>query len=258
MLQRVFKDGRLIYYREEATAEHWDKVWKKEDTQSLFAQAEQGQLGYYENIFPRHLHREGKVLEAGSGLGQFVIALRKRGFDAEGVDYATETIKFLNKQYPDIPFRVGDVTKLDVADGYYSGYISLGVMEHIESGPQSFLKEAHRIIRPGGIACISVPYLNFIRRFKARLGFYNDRNPSEPFYQYVYSKKEFKKILEASGFKVVATYQYGGYKGVKDELPLLTKIFTWPQGWRLRNWLMNSGWVNSHNGHMMMYVAERI
>lgn len=137
-VEYVYKDGRLAYYRQAATADHWDKVWQRQDTQQLFADAKQGELGYYEYIFPHYLPKAGKILEAGSGLGQFVIALRQRGYDAEGVDYAKETIKFLNEKFPGQPFRVGDVTHLDVPDGFYSGYISLGVMEHIKEGPTRF------------------------------------------------------------------------------------------------------------------------
>lgn len=255
--QPVFRDGRLVYYRQKADAGHWDRVWEAQDTQALFAEAEKGELGYYEKIFPTHLPKQGRILEAGCGLGQFVVALRVRGFEVEGVDYAAQTIQELQKRFPQIPFRVGDVTRLDAPDGYYRGYISLGVMEHLEEGPDLFLNEAHRVIEKGGIACISVPYVNFLRRLKARLGLYRGDANVLPFYQYAYSAKEFSQILEQAGFDVVATYQYGGYKGVKDELPFLTKAFEWPQGWRLRKWLMNSKWMNRHNGHMMMYVARR-
>lgn len=257
--QRTFTNGRLVYYRQAATAQHWDSVWKTQDTERLYVEAAKGELDYYTEIFPRHLPKSGKILEAGCGLGQYVIALRQRGYDAEGVDYAADTIRFLNERFPDQPFRVADVTAMDVPDGYYHGYISLGVMEHLPEGPQLFLKECHRILANDGVACISVPYLNLLRRFKARLGLY--RRPgseSLPFYQYVYSAKEFTQLLKQHGFEVIARYQYGGYKGVKDELSWLSTVFEWPQGWRLRKWLMNSKWLNAHNGHMMMYVASKV
>lgn len=233
-VQRVFKDGRLIYYSQHADAGHWDRVWETQDAQTLFAEAKKGSLGHYEEIFPKHLPREGRILEAGCGLGQLVIALRTRGYDAEGVDYAAQTIRELKTRFPDVPFREGDVTNLDVSDGYYSGYISLGVMEHLENGPEPFLREAHRVLTVGGIACISVPYMNYLRRVKARIGYYRGNPKLLPFYQYAFSAKEFSRILEGAGFEVIAKYQYSGYKGVKDELPLVTKIFEWPQGWRLR------------------------
>lgn len=182
--QRSYANGRLVYYRQAADAQHWDAVWKSQDTERLYAEAAKGELDYYTEIFPRHLPRTGKILEAGCGLGQFVIALRQRGYDAEGVDYAEGTIRFLNQRFPEQPFRVADVTAMDVPDGYYSGYISLGVMEHLQEGPQQFLQETYRILSPGGVACISVPNLNFLRRLKARLGLYGrPGSDTLPFYQ---------------------------------------------------------------------------
>jgi SAM-dependent methyltransferase len=256
-MQRAYKNRRLIYFQGVSDADHWDRVWKLHETQSLYEAAERGDLGYYEDIFLKHLPREGKILEAGCGLGQIVIALRARGFEVEGVDYATQTIQELQRRFPQNPFRVGDVTKLEAPDGFYSGYISLGVMEHLEDGPNLFLKEARRVLKKGGIACISVPYLNFLRRLKAALGFYRGEENKLPFYQYAYSSLEFSQILKLAGFEIVATYQYSGYKGTKDELPFLMEIFKWPQGWRLQKALMNSKWLDRHNGHMMMYIARR-
>jgi SAM-dependent methyltransferase len=257
-MQRVFKNGRLIYYRQEADAGHWDRVWERQDTKVIYADAQKGSLGHFEEIFPKHLPKQGKILEAGCGLGQLVIALRVRGYDAEGVDYAEQTIRKLRSMFPEIPFRVGDVTHLEDPDGKYIGYISLGVVEHVESGPDPFLREAHRLLGSGGIACISVPYLNVLRRLKVKLGLFSTGKVHDPFYQYAFSSNEFSKILRKFGFELINTYQYSGYKGVKDEMPFITKIFKWPQGWRLQKWLMNSRWVARHNGHMMLYVVRKI
>lgn len=74
-----------------------------------------------------------------------VVTLNARGYDIEGVDYAEETIEQLKVLFPDLPVRVGEVTNLDVEDGHYSGYISLGVIEHCKEGPEPFLREACRV-----------------------------------------------------------------------------------------------------------------
>ncbi len=257
-VRRIAAGRRLAYYRVAANAQYWDDVWAKQQTGTLYAQAQKGELGYYQDIFPQYLPRVGRILEAGCGLGQFVIALRVLGFDAEGVDYGKQTVDFIKRQFPELPVRIGDVTNLDVPDGYYQGYISLGVIEHRKEGPELFLKEAHRILAPGGVALISVPYLNFLRRFKLNIGVFKGFEHGLDFYQYAYSPKEFDEFLCQAGFEVVTHRQYGGFKGVKDELPFLTKWFEVPQfGWRLRKFLMNWGWAERHMGHMMMYVCRR-
>lgn len=256
-LQRLPVGKRLAYYKQAASAQYWDDVWAGQQTTRLYEQARKGDLGYYEKIFPVYLPKQGRILEAGCGLGQFVLALRTRGYDVEGVDYGQQTIEFIHKELPDLPVRVGDVTHLAVPDGYYQGYISLGVVEHRMEGPEPFLNEAHRILSPGGIGCISIPYFNFLRRLKFKLGMFKGSKEGLEFYQYAYSPKEFDQLLRSAGFTVLAHHQYAGYKGIKDELPFLGKWFDLPQGWRLRKFLMNWVWAENHMGHMMMYVCQK-
>ena len=86
------------------------------------------------------------------GLGQDVLALRVRGYDAEGVDWGSETVQAVRELYPELPIRASDVTQMEVPDGYYKGYISLGVVEHRQEGPQPFLKEASRVLERDGVA----------------------------------------------------------------------------------------------------------
>lgn len=259
MTQRVAIGRRLAYFREAASADYWDEVWQRQDTDELYQRAKRGELGYYEEIFPAYLPKDGRIIEAGCGQGQFVMALQVRGYDAEGVDFAGKTVEAVKNRFPDLSIRWGDVTKLDVPDGYYQGYISLGLMEHIKEGPQKFLVEAHRILSANGVALISVPYLNGLRRTKKALGLFRGKEPLDlDFYQYAYSAEEFDEILRAHGFTVVAHHQYGGYKGVKDELPFLSKLFEIPQiGWRLKKLLMHWHWADHHMGHMMMFVCKK-
>lgn len=258
-LVRVAIGQRLAYYRKSASADYWDKVWATQETRELYEQAAKGNLGYYEEIFPKHLPKDGVILEAGSGLGQFVMALKARGYEVEGVDYGERTVNEVKSQFPDLPIRLGDVTNLDVPDGYYSAYISLGVMEHDPSGPTKFLLEAYRVLKVGGVALISTPYINPIRALKMSLGQFTKTIPQHlDFYQYAYSAKEFDQLLRASGFSPIAHYQYGGYKGIKDELPGLQKLFGIPKiGWRIQRFFMNWNWANGQMGHMMMYVCEK-
>jgi SAM-dependent methyltransferase len=256
---RVMEGQRLAYYREAASAQYWDDVWARQETRDLYLQAEKGELGYYAEIFPKYLPKTGRILEAGSGLGQFVMALRVRGYDIEGVDYGAQTVRALNGQFPDLPIREGDVTRLNVPDGFYQGYISLGVMEHRQQGPEPFLSEAYRVLAPGGVALISTPFLNPIRRLKKTLGLYKGSSIGLDFYQYLFSQQEFDQCLQSAGFELIAHHQYGGYKGVKDEIIILNRIFEWPQiGWRLRKWLMNSRFASRNVGHMMMYVCRKM
>ncbi|MCK5513792.1 MAG: class I SAM-dependent methyltransferase [Deltaproteobacteria bacterium] len=252
-------DGRrLVYYRSQVNADFWDTHWEKNLSKEMYTGAERGHLGWFEETFTRYLPNDGLILEAGCGLGKYLLALRVRGYNAEGVDSGPETVKTVQTLYPDLPIRVGDVTRLEVPNDYYSGYISLGVMEHCRKGPEPFLKEAYRVLENDGVALISVPCFHPLRRLKAYLGFYDGQTDGLDFYQYAYTKKEFSSLLHAAGFTIIDDMLYDGFKGVKDEIPLLLRIFQWRYiGWRLEKWLRSSEYVKRNLGHMILFTCRK-
>jgi SAM-dependent methyltransferase len=97
-------------------------------------------------------------------------------------------------------------------------------------GPDKYLKEAWRVLRPGGIAYISVPYINLIRRAKMRFGYYDGRpGQGQEFYQYAFSSNEMTTLLMDSGFEVIAKHGYGSWKGISDEISLFRIIGSIPK-----------------------------
>lgn len=256
---RRVEGKRLAYYRSHANAAFWDTHWNKYLSPEFYTAAKRGCLGWFEEPFTRYLLKQSRILEAGCGLGQHVLALRVRGYEAEGMEWGAETVKTVRALYPDLPIRVGDVTRLEVPDSSYSGYISLGVVEHRQEGPELFLQESYRVLKYSGVALISVPYFNPLRCLKARLGFYRGRPDSLEFYQYAFTEKEFITLLHEAGFKIIDKMLYDGFKGVKDEISFLHQIFQWwGIGWRLERWLRSSEWAERNLGHMILFVCRKV
>lgn len=249
---------RLVYYRECTNANFWDSYWRTYISPEIYAGAERGALDCFKEPFIRYLPRHGKILEAGCGLGVWVLALRIRGYECEGVEWGEETVKMVRALRPDLPIRVGDVKQLNVPDGYYRGYISLGVVEHRQEGPELFLKETHRVLAEDGVMLISVPYFHPLRRAKAGLGLYCGQINGLEFYQYAFTAEEMRSILQKAGFIIVNTFVYDGFKGIKDEIPLLQHMFKWRGiGWRLERWLRSWQWAERNLGHMILFVCRK-
>ena len=255
---RTMTGQRLTYWGKVPDASFWTRHWHGHLPKADFSASLKGQLGKFERLFTAYLPREGRILEAGCGTGQLVIALRQRGWDVEGVDFCKETVQLVRERFPDLPIDAGDVTRLTVPDGYYQGYISIGVMEHDQSGPDAFLGEAHRVLADGGVAMISVPTMHPLRRIKAKLGCYRRSNPDGlPFYQYAFPRDEFSALIRRAGLEVIATHPYSGFKGIKDELPgsrpVLELMRRIPLLRRAVRWWLD----RSRFGHMMMYVCRK-
>lgn len=190
----------------------WSDEWRR-----LSPESEIRMWDFYglRNWILKFTPRFGKTIEAGCGLGRYVFYLSELGIDIEGVDFSSEAIENLNvwkkKKNFNVEFKTGNILNLDYPDNSLSGYISLGVIEHFIEGPQKALKEAYRVLKPGGIAIITTPNVSFsilnqrIRRnvknlIKSLLG---KKILSEPFYQYWYKPGKLKRFIEESGFKVI-------------------------------------------------------
>ena len=257
---RVVRNDRLVYFRQKADADYWDSHWDAERSDDYFSAAQQGKLDFSKTqAFLTHLPKHGRILEAGCGLGIVVLALRAHGYDVEGVEWGEKTVAFLNQRFPDLPVRVGDVTALKVPDDTYAGYISLGVVEHREAGPEPFLTEAFRVLQPGGVACISVPHFNSLRKIKAQLSMYTETVPTGlDFYQYAFSRQEFSHLIEAAGFKVIDWYGSNALKALRDEIPFVKWVsrnrLVYKVLWRTLNF---SRFTEDRLGHMQMVVCVK-
>lgn len=261
IVRRTVEHGRIVYHVKRPDSAFWDQHWSRIETEDLYRRAESGDLGQLAPAFHRWLPRTGRILEAGCGLGQVVLTLRSLGYHAEGVDWGEGTVERVKTLRPELPIRAGDVTRLDVPDGHFRGYVSLGVVEHRREGPEPFFREARRILAPGGIMLVSVPWFNRLRRLRARLGAYRQDPADLAFFQYAFTEHEFTRLLGAAGFEILELTGYDPRKGLKDELPLVGRLLRSPRiGDRLAYKLDHLGDRHprlAHGAAHMLLVAAR-
>jgi SAM-dependent methyltransferase len=181
-------------------------------------------------LFERYCSGGARVLEGGCGLGNYLPCLRALGARPIGLDFGLDMLKQVRLRDAPTPLTAGDVCALPFRDQALDAYYSGGVMEHFEAGPSRGLAEAHRVLRPGGIFLVSVPFENPIRRVLARSQpnrhglmtvIVNRESASEPpeghsFFQYFYRGPEFRQRLEAQGFDVLAEQPYSLWRGLTD------------------------------------------
>lgn len=190
-------------------------------------------------ILFKYLPQREKIIEAGCGLGKWVMYLRSHGYDIAGIDSYPGVIKAAKKIDRTLPVSVGDVANLPFPSGSVSCYLSFGVIEHFEEGPQKPLREALRVLKEGGVAIIETPNDNPLRRFvrvlrrlryiiktPARIfvetfGVRPKRVlPEQYFYEYHYTKNELVNFVKKTGFKIIGSYP-------KDDLSPKRSIGLW-------------------------------
>jgi len=138
-------------------------TWKKEDFWYLLKSCDKDEATPY---ILKYLPKSGKIIEAGCGLGRFVKYLSDEGYDIEGIEYSEETVRIVKEIDPGLKVIQGDVLNMPYRTNSIDGIISLGVVEHFISGCDKPLEEMYRILKPGGVAIITVPSFNLIRKVK--------------------------------------------------------------------------------------------
>ena len=197
----------LAYFSVAAEQEFWSEHWGGHSVEELLAIARTSPLT---TLICSALPPGGLVLEAGCGLGQYVLLLRERGWRVVGVDWSQSALQAC-RRIAAVPLATMELGSLAARDGVFAAYVSLGVVEHDPAGPDVILAEAGRVLQRGGTALVSVPYLNGVRRLTSPYIAYRNRAIARNgghFYQYAFSQAELVSALERHGFAICALHPY--------------------------------------------------
>lgn len=221
----------------------WDNYWNRLSIESNLKNCESDGLL---PILEKYLPRDGKILEAGCGLGKWVIFLKRLGYNVQGIDSYQKAVAALKQFDNTLEVSVDNVESLSFKDDSCDAYLSFGVIEHFEKGPEKVLLEAHRILKEDGIIVVEVPCDNPLRRFlrlKNRIAKIiktpariiveglklrtRREKPDLRFYEYRYTEKELISYLQKAGFTILGSYP-------KDDLSPDRSIGLWLDFLKLR------------------------
>src|SRR5437588_6758003 len=91
------------------SAAYWEEHWDGFDVDDAVAQYARDPL---KRVFETNVASGDLLLEAGCGLGQYVVQQRRLGVHAVGLDFAIETLLRVRRHEPTLPLVVGDVNAL--------------------------------------------------------------------------------------------------------------------------------------------------
>ena len=98
----------------------------------------------------------GDLLEIGCGEGRGIEHVLPHVNSYSAIDKIESAIENLQSRFPAARFVAGNLPPLPYPDATFDSIVSFQVIEHIENDAL-FLKEIHRVLRPGGVALITTP-----------------------------------------------------------------------------------------------------
>ncbi|MCC6906231.1 MAG: class I SAM-dependent methyltransferase [Anaerolineae bacterium] len=142
--------------------------------------------------------RDGHILEVGCATGEYLNELRLRGCrNLVGVEYNPEAVRLANERYH-LDVIQGDILGGHFADQQFDLVIMRYVLEHVPN-PMETLREAARILKPGGAFIFSIPNPDSLdARVYGRHWFGHEI----PRHFFNYPQATLKKMLAATGFEL--------------------------------------------------------
>ena len=148
-LGRIYASDYFLRGRSEASQESVERLKSRT-------------AGLYLDLIERYRgQRGGRLLEVGSGEGDFLVSAIERGFKVTGVEYSEHACAMASKKMASrCPFEIicGEITDVPGA-GIYEVCVLSDVIEHVRN-PRHLLERVHELLCPGGVIFIATPSLD--------------------------------------------------------------------------------------------------
>lgn len=151
----------------------------------------------------------GLMLEAGCGLGKYLLYVRQHHGQAIGIDFAVDALQTVTQRAPGTPVIAADLSRMPFAPGTFETVLCFGVLEHFESGAETQVRALTDLLKPGGWLIATVPYANWLKRRRARDGTDNIVEAGAPFpsgmsfYQHCFTRREARALVAGAGCEII-------------------------------------------------------
>lgn len=148
----------------------------------------------------RLINKKSQILEIGCGVGDFLLALKSRGFNSlEGIEISRFATTIAVGR--GLKVRAGDFLNLFIARNKYDLVVMQHVIEHF-SNPDKVRLKLRRVLKLNGMAVITTPNIDSWQRKIFGKYWYGWQYP---YHMVVYSPKHLEDMFERHGFEICGT-----------------------------------------------------
>lgn len=181
--------------------------------------------------------RGRRVLDCGCGAGDYVMALRRLGAEAWGLEYSKEKLA-ATPQALTGRLSVGDLHDIAFRDSSVDVALLNEVLEHVPDDRRA-LQEIHRVLKPGGTLLIFSPNRRYpfethgvyVKGTDRLVPNYVPLIPYVPlslattvvdFWARNYWPAELRQLVRAAGFRIIHTdYVWQTFEGISNQQPAI-------------------------------------
>lgn len=199
--------------------------------------------GYLSEIRRYRGAANGRLLEVGCGDGDFLALAEADGWDVTGIEYAPAACERARSRLKKGEVYSGELQSAALPANQFEICVVSDVIEHVRS-PREFLREIHRVLKPGGILFIATPSIDswsarLLKQdwmeFKVEHLTYFDRQTL----QTALFKSGFHNVIVQPGWKILSL-DYIQKHFERFPVPMVTPIVKLvahlvPKGMRLRH-----------------------
>lgn len=173
-----------------------------------------------------------KLLDIGCGEGFFLFNASKAGYITKGVELSQNATEYARREFG-LDVEVGLFEKMQFPENYFDVVTLWQVLEHL-SQPLTVLKEAHRVLKPGGLLAVSTPDFGGIPARIMGKRWWNVRR----IHINQFTTKTLKNILRYAGFKNLSSVNY---RESISLLMLAVPVLKWFKAHKLVRALLHPG-----------------
>jgi 2-polyprenyl-3-methyl-5-hydroxy-6-metoxy-1,4-benzoquinol methylase len=149
------------------------------------------------------LRSQGCILDVGCGTGEFLAAMRQRGWETIGIELTPAAATYAREQLQ-LDIKTGTLHEIDLPSANFDVITLWTVLEHLYD-PLSTLQKIHSILCPDGLLLISIPDVESLdAKWFGRYWVGYDT----PRHLYVYSHEVLCSLLNRAGFEIYATEHF--------------------------------------------------